>query len=121
MASSVAPFDPLMFAWARASSVALLRFPNPEISLPIGAELFIELTEPLTLPRREYALPPPVSSSANTRAALETVVSALPFRTRTPAGAVSDITSLAFVGEFETIARAFEAAGWVNADRLSRG
>lgn len=32
MASSIALFDPLMFAWARASSVALLRFSNPEIA-----------------------------------------------------------------------------------------
>jgi hypothetical protein len=49
-----------------------------------------------------------------------TMVKALPFRTKTEAtNKVSDITNLVFVGKASALRRAFDAAGWVPSDELN--
>ncbi len=95
-------------------------FPEPEIYLPAGTDLRLELEKPIMAP-----LPP---AQAQVVAATETIDDfewqefwrSSPERSETTALASADIVNLAFVGSRGEIETAFHDAGWVNSDVLSR-
>jgi len=57
---SLAFGDPIAAIFTTAASASVLRFSEPEISLPAGTELIAELTAPIVLPKTEPILVPPL-------------------------------------------------------------
>src|SRR5271163_1375127 len=58
---SLAFGDPIAAIFTTAASASVLRFSEPEISLPAGTELIAELTAPIVLPKDEQTLVPPIA------------------------------------------------------------
>jgi hypothetical protein len=96
-------------------------FPEPEIYLPRGSDLKLELTSELSLPATtdhevENSAPDEIE-----KAVMEITASELPERTTTRFGQNADIVNVALLGTEEQMNAAFRAAGWKNGDRLSTG
>ncbi|HEY7335347.1 MAG TPA: LssY C-terminal domain-containing protein [Bryobacteraceae bacterium] len=111
--------------WAVNSLV--LQVPEPEIFLPVGAELTLALTDPLGANRAEEkdsraanVLPPgPREFTRGERMALDPVIAGLPDRTEASSGRPSDVVNVAIIGSREEVAAAFLAAGWTEARPVS--
>jgi LssY C-terminus len=117
---SLAFGDPIAAIFTTAASAAVLRFSEPEISLPVGTELIAELTAPIVLPKEEAALVPPIATTDAMRKELSHLVEQLPFRTYTDKGHIpSDVTNLIFIGSAGAVERAFAASDWVQVDSLT--
>jgi opacity protein-like surface antigen len=118
---SLAFGDPIAAIFATAGSASVLRFSEPEITLPAGTELLAELTAPIDLPEEEVKTVPPIASTDDARHELGELVRKLPFRTFTNGKkeVPSDLTNLAFIGSADALKRAFAAAGWVIVDTLT--
>jgi hypothetical protein len=117
---SLAFGDPIAAIFTTAASAAVLRFSEPEISLPAGTELIAELTAPIVLPKEEAALVPPIATTDSMRKELSQLVEKLPFRTYTEKGHIpSDLTNLIFIGSAAAVERAFAASDWVHVDSLT--
>src|SRR3984885_12125645 len=117
---SLAFGDPIAAIFTTAASASVLRFSEPEISLPAGTELIAELTAPIVLPKEEAALVPPIATTDAARKELSQLVEKLPFRTYTEKGHIpSDITNLIFIGSAGAVQRAFAASDWVQVDSLT--
>jgi opacity protein-like surface antigen len=117
---SLAFGDPIAAIFTTAASASVLRFSEPEISLPAGTELIAELTAPIVLPKMEPILVPPIASTPEERESLSMLVEELPFRTYTEKGHIpSDITNLIFIGSADEVERAFAASDWVQVDSLT--
>ena len=98
----------------------MLRFSEPEISLPAGSELIAELTAPIVLPKDEPTLVPPIATTPAEKEKLSQLAEQLPFRTVTDKShAPSDITNLIFIGSADAVKRAFAAADWVQVDSVT--
>ncbi len=118
--TSLAAVDPIALLFSSVSFAAVLRFSEPEIRLTAGTELFIRLTEPLDTGLADTGTKPKLAQTPVERRALAELVSSLPYRTQTKSGEKdSDLTNLVFVGDRPAIARAFSAAGWVEADEVT--
>lgn len=115
-----AMFDPIAYIYVTAASARVLRFSEPEIWFPKGTELAARLVSPLTLPKA-YDLPiPPIEATDTQRTELLSLLRSLPYRTATSnSNKPSDLTNVVFIGTPGAIQRAFEAAGWVQTDRLN--
>ncbi len=112
--------NPIAAMFTTAGSAAVLRFSEPEISLPAGAEVSAQLTSPIELPDQNAHVLPPIVSSPEEKTDLETIVRDLPFRTYTAGSNVpSDLTNLIFIGNAGALERAFAASGWVPVDTLT--
>jgi opacity protein-like surface antigen len=117
---SLAFGDPIAAIFTTAASASVLRFSEPEISLPVGTELIAELTAPIQLPKVEPILVPPIATTPDEKKALSQLVEDLPFRTYTDKSHVpSDITNLIFIGSAGAVERAFAASDWVQVDSLT--
>jgi opacity protein-like surface antigen len=117
---SLAFGDPIAAIFTTAASASVLRFSEPEISLPAGTELIAELTAPIVLPRVEPILVPPIATTPAEKKDLSQLVEELPFRTYTDKGHIpSDITNLVFIGSAGAVERAFAASDWVQVDSLT--
>ena len=117
---SLAFGDPIAAIFTTAASASVLRFSEPEISLPSGTELIAELTAPIVLPKEEAALVPPIATTDEMRKELSHLVEQLPFRTYTEKGHIpSDITNLILIGSAGAVERAFAASDWVQVDSLT--
>lgn len=113
-------WDPLVHSVLTGTTAAVIRFPEAEIHLPAGAELRIELTSPLEL-RDDWTVPfPAITTSPAEREDLLEIVRNMTYRSLT-AGDLreADLVNVALLGEEEWIRRAFDAAGWVQADPLT--
>jgi LssY C-terminus len=101
--------------WAADSF--LMQLPEPEIFLPAGAELTLALTSPMQVAQVDPSQQPldPPGFSAEERAGLDPIVSALPFRTQGAGGRPSDPINLLLIGSRSVIKEAFKAAGWTEA------
>ena len=120
MVGSLAFGDPIAAIFTTAASASVLRFSEPEISLPAGTELIAELTAPIVLPKMEPILIPPIATTPADKADLLKLVEELPFRTYTDKSHVqSDITNLIFIGSADEVQRAFAASDWVQVDSLT--
>ena len=99
-------------------------FPEPEIYLPPGVDLKLELTAALpvsdtafALPEAEQALSP---AEEVTNPQVDPIVPELPTRTMTRRGEDSDIVNLMFIGSREEVVEAFTAAGWMQSDPTTK-
>ena len=117
---SLAFGDPIAAIFTTAASASVLRFSEPEISLPAGTELIAELTAPIVLPKVDPIPVPPIAATAEEKKNLTDLVEELPFRTYTDKGHIpSDITNLIFIGSAGAVERAFAASDWVQVDSLT--
>jgi opacity protein-like surface antigen len=117
---SLAFGDPIAAIFTTAASASVLRFSEPEISLPAGTELIAELTAPIVLSKTEPILIPPIATTPEEKEDLSKLVEELPFRTYTDKGHIpSDITNLIFIGSADEVKRAFAASDWVQVDSLT--
>ena len=120
LVGSLAFGDPIAAIFTTAASASVLRFSEPEISLPVGAELMAKLTAPIKTPSASVNVIPPVASSAAQIADLDRLVQQMPFRTFTEKSNIpSDITNLIFIGSANALEHAFADSGWVQADPLT--
>jgi opacity protein-like surface antigen len=120
LVGSLAFGDPIAAIFTTAASASVLRFSEPEISLPAGAELIAELTAPIVLPKMDPILVPPIATTPADKADLLKLVQELPFRTYTDKNHIpSDITNLIFIGSADEVQRAFAASDWVQVDSLT--
>ncbi len=93
--------------------------PEPEIYLPPGTDLRLRLNLPLyvgdqpELPRVSFQM------DEYERGDVEMVVQNVPDRTTTKKGKDADVVNILFVGSREEVDEAFDAAGWLPADRTS--
>ena len=113
--------DPIAAIFTTAGSASVLRFSEPEITLPSGAELLAEVVAPVDLPAGHAQTLPPIVDSDDGRKDLGAMVHKLPFRTFTSGKRElpSDFTNLIFIGSGAALERAFAASGWVIVDDLS--
>lgn len=112
-------WDPLMHSVLAGATAATFRFPESEIHFPAGTELRLELTEPLQL-RGDWTVPlPPIATSAAERADLLEIVRDMTYRSLTKGLREADLINVVLLGEIGWVRRAFDAAGWVEADPLT--
>lgn len=113
-------WDPLIQTVLAGATIATLRFPEAEIHLPAGSEFFVKLEKPVTL-RDDLTVPlPPVAMTADAEQ-LSTLVAGLTQSTiDAKSNKEADLVNLLLLGESEWLERAFRAAGWVNADPLTK-
>jgi hypothetical protein len=117
---SLAFGDPIAAIFTTAASAAVLRFSEPEISLPEGTELIAELTAPIVLPKEEPHFVPPIATTPAEKEKLSHLAEQLPFRTVTDKSHIpSDITNLIFIGSAGAVKRAFAASDWMQVDSLT--
>jgi hypothetical protein len=94
--------------------------PEPEIYLPPGTDLRVQLNLPLyvgdqpDLPRASFAM------DEYERGDVEILMEHAQDRTNTGHGALADLVNLLFVGSREQVDEAFTVAGWTTSDRSSK-
>lgn len=114
-------WDPLLQMVLTGSTAAVLRFPEAEIYFPAGTEIFLALTQPLEVDTTWSTPMPHVTADPEDRKHLLDLVRAMTYRTiREKNGNPGDLVNLVFLGEPEWIERAFIAAGWLHADKLTK-
>ncbi|MGI8770161.1 MAG: LssY C-terminal domain-containing protein [Acidobacteriaceae bacterium] len=112
--------NPMAAIFTLTASTAVLRFSEPEISLPAGAEVSAQLTSPIEFSGGHAPVLPPIVSSPEGKTALGQMVRDLPFRTYTDQSNIpSDLTNLVFIADAGALERAFSASGWVPVDPLT--
>jgi len=112
--------------WNPYSDVTLLAlrtafpmFPEPEIYLPRGSDLKLEMTTAVSVPQRaepNVALNAPDEMQ---KALMGITIPELPGRTTTKNGRAADIVNVALLGTATQMNAAFRAAGWKNGDAMS--
>lgn len=114
-------WDPLLQFVLAASTMATLRFPEAEISLPAGTELWVEVIEPIELESAWPQTMPAIASTAEERATLASLVRAMSvMTTKANSGRPADVVNLLLLGDEDWIRLALARAGWVEADPLSK-
>lgn len=109
---SLASVEPIALLFSSAAFATILRFGEPEIRLPAGAEFRIQLTSAVDTGAPFDPGRLPVTGTIEEREQLLKLVKRLPYRTKTPSRADSDLTNLVFIGDVDALSKAFEAAGW---------
>lgn len=118
--SGIVMFDPIAYLYVNVSSARMLRFTEPEVYLPPGAEMTVRVAKTAKIPEIPDTHLPAVATTGREREDLGAMIRALPFRTATEKGGKpSDLTNLVFIGDGDALTRAFRAAGWVETDQLS--
>ncbi len=102
-----------------AYRTAFPTFPEPEIYLPRGSDLKLELSDGIELPENARRAPENDRPDEIEKAVLEITTPELPVRTTTRYGQDADIVNVALLGNASQMDAAFHAAGWTNGDRLS--
>jgi hypothetical protein len=94
-------------------------FPEPEIYLPRGTDVKLQLTAPLQAPANltTAALRPFVDRDQ--LAVMGIMAGDLPARTTTSNGQAADLVNVAILGTQEQMDAAFQAAGWEHGDPTS--
>jgi hypothetical protein len=110
------PYSDLTLLTYRA---AFPTFPEPEIYLPRGSDLKLELMAEVSLPERADAAGDGGARNETEKSVMELIVPELPGRTTTRYGQPADIVNIALLGSTEQMDAAFRAAGWKNGDRMS--
>jgi LssY C-terminus len=94
-------------------------FPEPEIYLPRGSDLKLELTAEVSLPTNLQRGADTNTPDEIERAVLEITAPDLPLRTTTKHGQDADIVNVVLLGSEEQMDAAFHAAGWKSGDQMS--
>ncbi len=102
-----------------AYRTAFPMFPEPEIYLPRGSDLKLELADGISLPERAEHEPENNRPDEIAKAVLEITAPELPVRTTTRNGQAADIVNVALLGSTSQMDAAFRAAGWKNGDAMS--
>jgi len=102
-----------------AYRTAFPTFPEPEIYLPRGSDLKLELADGIELPENAKRETENDRPDEIAKAVLEITAPELPVRTTTRYGQDADIVNVALLGSASQMDAAFHAAGWTNGDRLS--
>ena len=117
---SLASVDPIALLFTSTAFASVLRFSEPEIRLTTGAELVLRLESPVPLAHAWPEEAPPLVATGDQRLALAGLLRRLPYKTtKLVDGTPSDLTNLVFLGTPDALERAFEAAGWVQADQAT--
>jgi LssY C-terminus len=102
-----------------AYRTAFPTFPEPEIYLPRGSDLKLELADGIDLPENAKRGAENDRPDEIEKAVLEITTPELPVRTTTRYGQDADIVNVALLGSASQMEAAFRAAGWTNGDQLS--
>jgi len=102
-----------------AYRTAFPMFPEPEIYLPRGSDVKLELTDGVVLPESAEREPENYRPDEIEKAVLEITAPELPIRTTTRNGQDADIVNVALLGSASQMDAAFRAAGWKNGDAMS--
>jgi len=94
-------------------------FPEPEIYLPRGSDLKLELATGVSLPEGMADQTEDNRPDEIEKAVLEITAPELPVRTTTRNGQDADIVNVALLGSASQMDAAFHAAGWKNGDAMS--
>jgi hypothetical protein len=94
-------------------------FPEPEIYLPRGTDVKLELTAALQAPASVTTAVVRTTVNQNQKALMEMMAGELPGRTTTSNGQAADLVNVAIVGSQEQVDAAFQAAGWEHGDPTS--
>ncbi len=122
IARNVFIWDPLLQFVIAGSTAAVLKFPEAEIYYPAGTEMLVSLAAPLTLDTTWSTPLPRIATDMEERDRLRDLVRKMTYRTATVKNPrPADYVNLVFIGDAEWIERAFAAAGWLEADRLTKG
>ncbi len=114
-------WDPLIQVVLAGTTAAVLNFPEAEIHFPVGTEMQLRLTEPLDLDTTWSTPLPKLATTEESRKQILNQIRAMTWRTQTKTSAKpADIVNLVFLGDPEWLERAFSAAGWSEADRLTK-
>jgi hypothetical protein len=112
-------WDPVSY-WVSAFSLSVFPIsPEPEISLPLGTDLRLELTQPLLV---SDSMPLPHATrefDESERAAIDQKVVSFSQRTYNTKGKQADVVNLMFLGSADQLQDAFRVAGWGSSDLLS--
>ena len=106
--------------WLSAFSQSVFPIsPEPEIYLPPGTDLSLELTEPLIV---DETIPQPTERSdfdQSEKIALDEMVASYAQRTYNTHGKQADVVNLLLIGTQRQVQDAFRTAGWKNSDAIS--
>jgi len=102
-----------------AYRTAFPMFPEPEIYLPRGTDIKLELTQGIALPAGSQRKPEGNFPDEIEKAVMEITAPDLPERTTTRSGQPADIVNVALLGSAAQMDAAFRAAGWTSGDQLS--
>jgi len=94
-------------------------FPEPEIYLPRGTDVKLELATELRVPEEMRATVQTGTPDEIARATMEIILPSLPERTTTRYGQAADFVNVALVGTADQMDQAFHAAGWALGDPTS--
>jgi hypothetical protein len=107
------PYGDMVLVLYRSFSV----LPEPEIYLPPGTDLRLQLTGPLyvadqpEIPHHSFQL------NEIERGDIEQVIQGVSARTETGSGKDADVINMMFLGSQDQLEESFEAVGWRGADR----
>lgn len=100
--------------------VVIARSPDPEIYFPAGTEMLVRLTREAAIPATVYPQTGIAPLSAADQTEVHSVLAKLPWQhTDGERHQPSDLVNILFLGNRQSIDRAFEAAGWSGAQRHS--
>jgi len=94
--------------------------PEPEIYLPPGTDLRLQLTVPLFVANQPGLPPVSFQPDEYERGEIEQLLQNVPERTTTKSGKDADLVNLLFLGSELQLKDAFRAAGWLPGDPNSR-
>ena len=109
------PYGDLGLILYRSFSV----LPEPEIYLPPGTDLRLELTGPLYVADQPEIPSHSFQLDEIERGDIEQVVENVSSRTATGAGKDADLVNMLFLGSEQQLQNSFDAVGWQDADRKS--
>lgn len=98
---------------------AISPLPEPEIYLPAGTDLRLELGTSLYVGDQPELYQPTLLLDELQRGDIEMLLQNVPERTTTTSGQDADLVNLLLIGSHDQVERDFAAAGWLPADRNS--
>lgn len=109
------PYGDMTLILYRAVSI----LPEPEIYLPPGTDLRLQLTVPLYVADQPELPPASFALDEYERGDIEQLIQNVPERTTTRSGKDADLINLLFLGSQAQLHDAFTAAGWLPGDPYS--
>src|ERR1700759_71318 len=98
---------------------AVTPLPEPEIYLPRGTDLRVQLSAPLQVSDQPEVSPVSLQLNEFERGEIESLLQNVPARTTTASGQNADLVNLLLVGSQHQLELGFAAAGWLPPDRNS--
>ncbi len=103
--------DAFLFAYKATFPI----FPEPEIYYGVGTDLRLELVTAINVAKVS-----PLHAAATENEALNEMAAEFPRRVFTLDEKDADVVNIAFLGSREEVQQAFQSAGWVGSDKLSK-